>query len=136
MLMDRSRRLSYRLTAFVGLLLIAGTAAAYAIEGEYTARGWNPGVSTTRTPSYTGTVTIERVSVGVYQVQWTIGRQVFAGVGLYDEQTGTLAVSYAELQAGWFGIIRYRVSDGDLFGAWVVYGDTRGILGTEILTDT
>ena len=127
------RELLVRALLVVGVLVIG--IQGFALEGRYEARGWNPGVDAEGPPSYRGIVTIREISPAVYQVDWTVGPQRFGGVGYFDVSSGTFTVGYADLGAGWFGLIWYRFADGFWVGQWAVYGDPPGLLGTEVLTE-
>ncbi|HCU25815.1 MAG TPA: hypothetical protein DF383_12425 [Deltaproteobacteria bacterium] len=110
-----------------------GMAQAACPEGNYAAKGWNPGVPTTGKESYTGTVVIKSVG-SLCQVDWKIGTQTFGGLGTYEPASKMLYVSYASLGAGWFGIVFYKDAGATLNGQWAVYNDKSGKLGAEILT--
>lgn len=112
---------------------IAGAAQAGCPEGNYGVKGWNPGVPTTGKESYTGTLSIKTVGE-ICQIDWKIGSQIFGGLATYDAASKTLYSSYADLKAGWFGIVFYKDNGATMNGQWAVYSDKTGKLGTEILT--
>ena len=114
-------------------LAIAGSAQAGCPEGNYAVKGWNPGVPTTGNASYTGTITIKTIGE-ICQLDWKIGSQIFGGLATYDAATKMLYSSYADLKAGWFGIVYYKDAGATMDGKWAVYNDKSGKLGTEILT--
>jgi len=118
----------------IGVVLgFNGSAKAACPEGSYAVKGWNPGVSTSGKESYTGSLTIKPVG-NLCQLDWRIGSQVFGGLGTYDASSKMLHASYADLTAGWFGIVFYKDAGTTMNGQWAVYNDKSGKLGTEILT--
>src|SRR4051794_36177220 len=90
-------------------LILTFIPASWAVcpEGNYTAKGWNPGISTSGPESYTGAVTIKTIDE-VCQISWVIGSQRFGGVGFYDAPTQTLNIGYSDIRAKWFGLVSYK----------------------------
>jgi hypothetical protein len=79
-------------------------------------------------PTYEGSVTISRQGDS-YRVNWTIGRERYAGVGLV--QGDVLAVAYyGEMR----GIVAYRIEDAShLVGRWTTVANPSAV-STETLT--
>jgi len=118
-------------TGIVGLFLMAVPALTFACqEGTFNVKGWNPGVNPASKPTYNGTVKIKK-SGESYMLNWKIANDEFAGIGVCDAVSKTLHVSYAHLEAGWFGVVSY---DKNLNGKWAVYGASPVQWGSESLT--
>jgi hypothetical protein len=107
------------------LAVFSLSAAAGNIEGVYNCKGVNPGTGTT----YQGSVTITRNSA-VYAVVWTVGSQVYMGVGLL--QGDQFSVGYTDAAKTMVGIVIYKVNGATLNGVWAVQGGSQ--TGTEVLT--
>jgi hypothetical protein len=99
------------------------------LMGTYTVKGFNPGVATSGTPSYTGTLEITQ-SDGAYLLNWKVGeegKQIYKGVGIYT--SGVLSVGFSgEEDAG--GVISYKVEKGALKGVWAPH--IGGAFGFEL----
>lgn len=117
------------LIVFVSVLLFFNTAFAANIEGTYSVTGWNPGANPDSPPAYTGKLAIIKKNE-TYELGWTIGTSVYGGIGIHDETTQTLSVSYADLQQGTFGIVIYQIKGNTLEGRWTAYKSEQ--LGKEI----
>ncbi|HEX5035922.1 MAG TPA: hypothetical protein VFX30_02045 [bacterium] len=126
-------RVSLVIVSVSVLLGLVSSAGAACPEGNYAVKGWNPGVPTSGKESYTGTITIKTLGE-VCQLDWKIGSQIFGGLATYDAAAKMLYSSYADLKAGWFGIVYYKDGGATMNGQWAVYNDKSGKLGTEILT--
>lgn len=109
-----------RRTALVILcvLVLASSTSAFgktAFSGSYAVSGMNPGVG-----GYKGTLTISARGE-VYDVYWQVGNQQYAGIGIANGDT--LSIAYTGGDRTWFGVITYRQrADGTLEGKWVVAG--------------
>ncbi|NLH49701.1 MAG: hypothetical protein GX444_14035 [Myxococcales bacterium] len=110
----------------LSLLLLLWPVFAFAgdIEGTYNCEGTNPNGG-----AYKGTVSIIKNDAN-YNVTWTIGAQVYVGVGLLEGDS--FAVGYADTKQGWFGIVVYKVKGDKLSGSWAMHGSGKN--GTETLT--
>lgn len=125
-------------TVFTFLIVLmaacfATLAAQACPAGAYDVKGWNPGVDTAGTPSYTGTADIS-ANGPICQMTWKISTQSFSGVGFYEAGASLLNISYAELKQGWFGEVSYKATGNTLDGKWAVFGDKTGKVGKEVLT--
>ena len=125
-------------TSLIGFLLFiivsaAPIAHAYCPIGNYSVKGWNPGIAAVGAPSYVGEASVQSVG-DTCQMSWKIATQRFGGVGFYLDAGKIFTIAYADLKAGWFGNVTYVDKGTYLEGKWVVYGDKAGKLGTEILT--
>lgn len=115
----------------ITLLLTSFQVQAQLAEGMYQVQGWNPGVPTTAAANYKGQLAITK-SGEAYDLAWTIGTSVYAGVGTYDASTSSLNVGYADIKNGWFGVATYKVTGNQLDGTWTQYKGNK--LGKEIAT--
>jgi hypothetical protein len=95
------------------------------IEGIYDCKGKNPGGG----GEYAGTVSVAK-NGATYNVNWTIGAQVYLGVGLLSGDL--LSVGYSDTSKSWFGIVVYTVKGDKLDGRWSMHGGNK--TGTETLT--
>lgn len=116
------------------MILIPSLAGAASVEqallGKYVLKGYNPGVPTSGSPSYTGELEMTE-SKGVYLMTWKIGpggREVMKGVGIYDN--GILSVAFKSGAAAG-GVVSYKVEGSTLRGTWATYAG--GPFGYEIL---
>ncbi len=112
-------------TAFVFILLLLPVVAFAGIEGTYNCEGTNPGGS----GSYKGTVSIIQNGDN-YNVTWTIGSQVYIGVGIL--QGDTFSVGYSDSNKSWFGVVVYKIKGTKLSGPWAMHGGKKN--GNETLT--
>ena len=106
------------------LVLIPALSLAAGIEGIYDCKGKNPDGA----GQYAGTVSIAK-NGATYNVNWTIGSQVYIGVGLLDGDF--LSVGYSDTSKSWFGIVVYKVKGDTLEGKWSMHGGDK--TGTETL---
>jgi hypothetical protein len=116
-------------------MLVGSTSAMAACPvGEYVAAGWNPGTDMEGPANYRAAVEISDRGANVCTIEWDLGGQHFAAVGFFDPSTNELNASYANIEAGWFGIISYRLANGRLDGEWAIYNSGTNQRGREILT--
>jgi hypothetical protein len=108
----------------LALILLPALLFAGDIEGTYNCEGNNPNGD-----SYKGTVSIIKNGAD-YNVTWTIGPQVYVGVGLL--QGDSFSVGYADTKQGWFGVVVYKVKGDKLAGVWAMHGSDK--TATETLT--
>lgn len=116
------------------LLLLPASGMAkkkdYDVTGTYSVRGYNPGVPTSGTPNYTGTLTVEQ-SKGAYLLTWKINstgkEKVYKGVGIYSD--GIFSTGYeGGKETG--GVVSYKVEGNTMKGVWAPI--TGGQFGFEI----
>ena len=131
-----------RLSAHLATLLLAAAIlasganaprAADAILGEYTVRGWEAGQNPAADTPYTGAARLIRRG-GAIEFRGSVDGDAYAGIGLFDEASGMLALQYLEVRTGKIGVAHFRVLDGRLEGSWVWMSDEQGRLGREIWT--
>ncbi len=98
------------------LVLVAlPLSAKTAFSGTYAVSGSNPGVG-----AYKGTLTIAPRGE-IYDVLWTIGKASYAGVGVVNGDT--LSIAYSDGSGKWMGVVGYHQRpDGSLDGKWAIYG--------------
>lgn len=126
------KRIHFAIAAYVAgfFLLVLATPTFACQEGAFNVKGWNPGVDPSTKPTYSGSVKIKK-SGESYVLNWKIANDEFVGIGACDAVSKTLYVSYAHLEAGWFGVVFY---DKNLNGKWAVSGATQDKWGSESLT--
>ena len=94
------------------------------LMGLYSVSGFNPGMSTSGEPSYTGTLEITQ-SGGAYMLQWNLDgkeKKNYNGVGIFSD--GILSVGYNG------GVVSYKVKKNALKGVWAPLSG--GVFGFEI----
>jgi hypothetical protein len=122
------------MVVLAAMILIPAIAGAASIEqsllGTYVLKGYNPGVSTSGPPSYTGELEMAE-SKGAYLMTWKIGpggREIMKGVGVFDN--GILSVAFKSGSAAG-GVVSYKLEGNTLRGTWATYAG--GPLGYEIM---
>lgn len=99
------------------------------LMGTYAVRGYNPGMSTSGTPNYTGTLQVAQ-SNGAYLLTWTVGEgktETYNGVGVYAN--GILSAGFKN-EKGAGGVVSYKVEKNTLKGVWAPWAG--GAFGFEI----
>lgn len=120
--------------AAIALLACSAPAMAACPVGNYDAVGWNPGAPVDSPAQYRANVRITDRGADVCEIEWDLGQQHFAAVALFDARTNQLHASYANLEAGWYGIISYRIENSRMTGEWAIYNSGTSDRGREILT--
>lgn len=103
------------------------------IAGSYVVSGWNPGSDTAAPPQYEGSV--ELTAWGeAWKYTGFMDDTPYVGVGVYDEATGILSLSFHSEDGSEAGAIMLKTIKGGLSGRWVFAGVGNGVLGTETWT--
>ncbi len=103
------------------------------LPGEYTVEGWDPGSVCGGPPNYKGTVTLEAWG-DAYTYRGTFDEQSYTGAALYDPLTGTISLSFVNVDGTEQGITMLKYRSGIFSGVWLMDGTADGSLGTEIWT--
>lgn len=122
------KRVLIGLLAVMFLLPATSMAKVKDVTGAYSIRGYNPGFSSSDTPSYTGTLEITQ-SNGAYLLTWKVGaggKQVYKGVGIYTD--GILSAGFHGGKVSG-GVVSYKVKKNVLKGVWAPF--TGGPFGYE-----
>jgi hypothetical protein len=116
-------------------LSTAGLAAADPadLSGSYAVAGWNPGSDTSGTPDYTGSV--ELAGWGeAWKYRGDMDGHSYVGVGVYDEETRTLSLSFCSGDGTESGVTMLKAVPDGFSGKWVFAGVGDGACGTEAWT--
>jgi len=129
-----------KLTLITACLLLVTVMAANSLAagpkdlaGEYVVAGWEPGSNISGTPDYKGWVTLQAWGEA-WKYLGLMDGQNYTGVGIYDDLTGTLSLSFVNEDNSESGVTVLKHTIGQLKGRWVYVGYADGKTGTEIWT--
>ncbi len=101
------------------------------LSGEYTVKGWEPGSDTKKAPDYEGVVVIKPYGPS-WMYHGVMDGQSYLGVGIYDEDTKKLSLSFTNTSKTENGVTVLSYKNGKLIGQWVYFGYADGMHGKEI----
>lgn len=113
--------------------VVAPALAQDSLAGSYAIEGWDPDEDPAQDSPYRGTGSLESIGGACIYKGAMVGYN-YAGVGIYDPETRSLALQFEEIETGRVGVAQYRYSDGRLDGSWKWMDEVDGGLGKEIWT--
>lgn len=103
------------------------------LAGDYLVMGWDPGSDVTALPDYSGKATL-RIWGDVLSYRGFMDGMTYAGAALYDEEAGTVSLSFTNVEGSERGVTLLKRTGSTLKGEWVMDNGGAGKTGMEIWT--